>query len=199
MSDPSKLSARYTTMVVATLSLIGLTCVAFLVPVPYVTMRPGPAFDTLGRLPRQADVHVRQGHQDLPDIGLAGLHDRLGHECRRPPQRWARCSSPIFDEDIAVVPKSLIYPDDQSEEQSTEESAAQLSGSKDSSRVAALRAAGYTVTGMPTIAGVVKGGAADGKLKAGDVITAIDGTKVDDARRSSSRPSASTSRARRTS
>ena len=38
-------SRRYLTMVVASLSLIVLSCVAFLVPVPYVTMRPGPAFD----------------------------------------------------------------------------------------------------------------------------------------------------------
>src|SRR5688500_11740050 len=41
-------SRRYLTMVVASLSFIVLSCVAFLVPVPYVTMRPGPAFDTLG-------------------------------------------------------------------------------------------------------------------------------------------------------
>ena len=47
MSDPTRLSRRYSTMVVATISLIVLTCAAYLIPMPYVTMRPGPAFDTL--------------------------------------------------------------------------------------------------------------------------------------------------------
>ena len=33
---------------VAALALVALSCVAFLVPVPYVTLKPGPVFNTLG-------------------------------------------------------------------------------------------------------------------------------------------------------
>lgn len=177
MSDPSKLSARYTTMVVAALSLIGLTCVAFLVPVPYVTMKPGPAFDTLGdyrgepmfTFGKGIKTYPTSGSLDFTTVSVTSADGRLN---------LGQVLVAYLDKDVAVVPKSLIYPDDQSDEQSTEESAAQLSGSKDSSRVAALRAAGYAVPGMATIASVVKGSASDGSLRAGDVINTIDGQKI---------------------
>lgn len=180
MSDASTLSRRYTTMLVAVLSLIALTCVAMLVPVPYVMMRPGPAFDTLGEFEGKAmftfDKSVKtyptEGSLDFTTVSVtrADRNVSLGDAV------WA-----YFGNDNAVVPKSLIYPDEETAEQSTKEGAAQLDSSKDSSRVAALRAAGYTVTGTPQIAGVVKGGAADGQLKAGDIVTGVDGAKVETA------------------
>jgi len=36
-SDEPHMSRRYTTMVVAALALVALSCVAFLVPVPYTS------------------------------------------------------------------------------------------------------------------------------------------------------------------
>lgn len=177
MSDPYKLSARYTTMVVAAISLIVLTTLAFWLPVPYVRMAPGPAFDTLGEFDGKSmftfgdDVktYPTSGSLDFTTVRVGGpdAHLSLGEAVLA-----------YFDGDKAVVPKDLIYPNDESAEQSTAESAAELSGSKDSSRVAALRAAGYTVTGRPAVAGVVKGGAAAKLLKAGDILTTVDGSKV---------------------
>lgn len=182
MSDPSKLSARYTTLVVAAISLIVLSCVAILVPVPYVTMSPGDPFNTLGKYEDSegklkpmftfgADVKT------YPTTGALFFTTVSVRRADRPLSLLGAVNAYI-DPDKAVVPKDLIYPDNETAEQSTAESAAQLSGSKDSSRVAALRAAGYTVTGRPSVAGVVKGGAAEKLLKAGDVFTAVDGTKV---------------------
>jgi PDZ domain-containing protein len=175
--DPSALSRRYSTMVVATISLIVLTCVAFLVPVPYVTMRPGPAFDTLGDFEGQpmftfgddVKTYPTTGSLDFTTVSVTRADSNVP---------LADAIKAYFDGDIAVVPKSLIYPEDETAEQSTAESAAQLSGSKDSSRVAALRAAGFTVTGRPSVAGLVKGGAAADLLEVGDVLVAVDGTKV---------------------
>ncbi|VXB12144.1 PDZ domain-containing protein [Aeromicrobium sp. 9AM] len=177
MSDPSKLSARYTTMVVATISLIVLTCVAFMVPVPYVRMQPGPAYDTLGNFDGKpmftfgddVKTYPTTGSLDFTTVRVGGPDARLS---------LAGAVVAYFDGDKAVVPKDLIYPENETAKQSTAESAAQLSGSKDSSRVAALRAAGYTVNGRPSVAGLVKGGAAEKLLKVGDVFTAVDGTKV---------------------
>ena len=181
MSDASPtLSRRYTTMLVAALSLIGLTCVALLLPVPYVMMRPGPAYDTLGDFEgkpmftfgKDVKVYPTDGSLDFTTVSVtrADRHVTL-----------VDAAAAYFGSENAVVPKSLIYPDDETAEQSTQQGAAQLDSSKDSSRVAALRAAGFTVTGTPQIAGIVKGGAADGKLKAGDLVKGVDGTKVDSA------------------
>jgi PDZ domain-containing protein len=177
VSDPSRLSRRYSTMVVATISLIVLTCVAYLVPMPYVTMRPGPAFDTLGEFDSQPMFTFGDGVKTYPTTG--SLDFTTVSVTRADSQvSLADAVRAYLNSDVAVVPKSLVYPDDETAEQSTQQSAAQLDGSKDSSRVAALRAAGYTVTGRPEVAGVVEDGAAAGELKAGDVIVEIDGTAV---------------------
>ncbi|MEV7397165.1 PDZ domain-containing protein [Aeromicrobium sp. NPDC092404] len=177
MSDPSKLSARYTTMVVATLSLIVLSCLAWMVPVPYVRLQPGPAYDTLGEFNGKPMFTFGDGVKTYPTSGSLDFTTvRVGG----PEQNLSlvEAVAAYFDGDKAVVPKDLIYPDNETQEESTAESAAQLSGSKDSSRVAALRAAGYTVTGRPSVAGVVKDGASAKVLKPGDVFTAVDGSKV---------------------
>lgn len=180
MSDPAKLSRRYATLVVATISVIVLSCVAFLVPVPYVKMSPGPAYDTLGDFPPTNGKPMFTFGKDVKTYPTDGSLDFTTVSVTRPDTRLSLLDAIAgwVDRDVAVVPKTLIYPDDVSDEQSTAESAAQLTGSKDSSRVAALRAAGYTVTGRPSVAGVVKDGASAKLLKVGDVLTAIDGVKV---------------------
>ncbi len=179
-SDPAPLSRRYVTMLVAGLSLIALTCVAALLPMPYVTMRPGPVFNTLGDFPPTngkpmftfgagVKTYPTSVTLDFTTVSVtrADSHVTLGDAVRG-----------FFDKNVAVVPRSLIYPEGQSEAKSTQQSAAQLDSSKDSSRVAALRAAGYKVTGVPVIAGLAKGGAAEGKLRAGDIVNAVDGVKL---------------------
>ena len=177
MSDPTRLSRRYSTMVVATISLIVLTCVAYLIPVPYVTMRPGPAFDTLGKFDDQQMFTFGDGVKTYP---TSGSLDFTTVSVTRADSKVSLVDAVTswFDRDVAVVPKSLVYPDNQTAQQSTAASAAQLDGSKDASRVAALRAAGYTVTERPQVAGLTEGGAATGLLKVGDVITQVDGTAV---------------------
>ena len=177
MSDPSKLSARYTTMVVAAISLIVLTTVSFLVPVPYVTMSPGEPFNTLGKFDDKPMFTFGKDVKTYPTNGEL-YFTTVSVRRADNPLSLGEAMLAYLDSDRAVVPKDLIYPDNETAEQSTAESAAQLASSKDSSRVAALRAAGYTVTGRPSVAGVVKGGAAEKLLKPGDVFTAVDGTKV---------------------
>lgn len=163
-------------MVVAALSIVALTCVAFLVPVPYVTMKPGPAFDTLGTFEGKPMFTFGKGIKTYP---TSGSLDFTTVSVTRADSRLplATAVSAYFDSNIAVVPKSLVYPDEQTAKDSTTESAAQLAGSKDTSRAAALQAAGYKVSSVPAIQSVLKDGASVGKLIAGDVIDKIDGNK----------------------
>lgn len=171
------MSRRYLTLLVAALSIIALTCVAFLVPVPYVTMQPGPAFNTLGNFDgkpmfsfgKDVKTYPTSGSLDFTTVSVTRADTRVP---------LAEAVRAYFDKNAAVVPKSLIYPDHQSAKASTSESAAQLAGSKDTSRAAALIAAGYDVTSRPEVQAVLKGGAAAGKLVTGDVIVAVNGTKV---------------------
>ncbi|AWB94186.1 PDZ/DHR/GLGF domain-containing protein [Aeromicrobium chenweiae] len=174
------MSRRYTTLVVAAVSLIVLTSVALLVPVPYVTMSPGPAFDTLGSPRITNGKPLLTFGDDVKTYPTTGSLDFTTVSVTRADSHLSIVDAlkSYADKDVAVVPKSLVYPDNESAKQSSAESAAQLDSSKDASKVAALRAAGYDVPGRPVIAGVIKGGAAEGKLEAGDVVTTVDGSKV---------------------
>ena len=174
MSDPAVPSRRYLTMVVASLSLIVLSCVAFLVPVPYVTMRPGPAFDTLGEFNSKPMFTFGEGVKTYPTKGSLDF-TTVSVTRAQADVSLAQAFEAYFAEDTAVVPRSFIYREGESAKDAKEQGQAQLSSSKDSSRVAGLRAAGYTVPEMPTIASVNKDASAMGKLKKGDVIRSVNG------------------------
>lgn len=174
------MSRRYLTLVVATVSLIALSCVAFMLPVPYVTQKPGPVFDTLGT-PFDDQPLLTFG-DDVKTYKTAGSLNFTTVSVTRADARVSLVGavSAYFDKDIAVVPKSLVYPNNESAKQSTAESAAQLDSSKDYSRVAGLRAAGFEVPARAEVASVAKDGASAGKLKVGDLIDEVDGVAVAD-------------------
>lgn len=167
-------SRRYLTMVVASLSFIALTCVAFLVPVPYVTMRPGPAFDTLGSFDDKPMLAFEKGVKTYPTTGSLDF-TTVSVTRAESKVSLAQALEAYFADDVAVVPRSFLYKEGETAEQSRKAGQAQLSSSKDSSRVAGLRAAGYTVPEVPIVDSVNADGAAKGKLEAGDDIRSVDG------------------------
>ncbi|MGH3474186.1 MAG: YlbL family protein [Aeromicrobium sp.] len=182
MSDPAlRPSRRYLTMVVASLSLIVLSCVAFLVPVPYVTMRPGPAFDTFGKINDKPMISFGEGVKTYPTTGSLDF-TTVSVTRAETNVSLAQAVEAYFADDTAVVPRSFIYRQGVSAKDAKAEGQAQLASSKDSSRVAALRAAGYTVPEMPTIDSVGADGSAKGKLQVGDEISSVDGRSTTTAR-----------------
>ena len=171
------MSQRYATLVVAALSVIVLTCIAFLAPLPYVTMKPGPAFNTLGNFDGKPMFTFGKGVKTYPTSGTLDFTTVSVTRANTHVSLFEAVTS-YFDKNVAVVPKSLIYPDHQSEKSSSTEGAAQLAGSKDTSRAAALKAAGYQVPSVPVVQQVLADGAAKGKLAVGDAIEQIDGKKT---------------------
>lgn len=176
-SYQAKMSRRYSTMVVAALSIIVLACLAFLIPVPYVTMRPGQPFDTLGQIDgkpmfafeKNVKTYPTSGKLDFTTVSVTSPDAHIS---------LFKAVGAYVNKDNAVVPKSLVYPEDQTPTDSKAESAAQMAGSKQTSEAAALRAAGYKVSSVTAVQSVLKGGAAGGKLVAGDVIEEVDGVKA---------------------
>lgn len=175
------MSQRYATLVVAALSVIVLTCVAFLAPLPYVTMKPGPAFNTLGSFDDKPMFTFGKGVKTYPTSGALDFTTVSVTRANTHVSLFEAVTS-YFDKSVAVVPKSLIYPDHQSEKSSSSQGAAQLAGSKDTSRAAALKAAGYQVPSVPVVQQVLPDGAAKGKLVAGDVIKQVDDKKTSTAK-----------------
>jgi len=177
IEDPMQMSRRYVTRLVAAVGLITLTCIALIIPVPYVTMKPGPAFDTLGDFDGEpmftfgddVKTYPTSGTLDFTTVSITSSDRQL---------RLGDLVKAYFSDDTSVVPRDLVYPDGETAEQSKAESAAQLDSSKDSSKVAALRAAGYEVGETPVIVTVAKDGAAHGIIRPSDEVLEVDGTKT---------------------
>lgn len=178
MSSPLRLSRRTLTLSVGLSFIVVLTCLVAFLPVPYVTMRPGPVFNTLGELDGTAmltfgdDVRTypTDGRLDFTTVSVTRAESRMS---------LAGAIEGWLDPDVAVVPHDFMYPDRQTNKQSQAESAAQLASSQDASRAAALRATGREVPEVPKVAGVVAGGPAEGKLETDDLLLTVDGRKVD--------------------
>lgn len=172
-----RLSRRTLSLTVGLSILTVLTCLVAFVPVPYVTMRPGPVFDTLGQIDdvemitfgEGVKTYPTEGRLDFTTVSVTRAETRMS---------LAAALEAWIDPDIAVVPHDFLYPDQQTNEESNAQSAALLASSQDSSRAAALRAAGHQVDETPKVASVVEGGPADGKLEADDLILTVDGEKV---------------------
>ena len=176
MSDPAlRPSRRYLTMVVASLSFIVLTCVAFLVPVPYVTLKPGPAFNTLGTFDDKPMFTFGKGVKTYPTTGSLDFTTVSVTRAETNLPLADALAAYVFADDTAVVPRSLIYREGESAKDAKAEGQAQLASSKDSSRVAGLRAAGYTVPEVPAIDSVNDDGSAKGKLREGDEVRSVNG------------------------
>ena len=170
------MTRRTTTVTSAALLLIALLCVVLLLPVPYVSVQPGPTLDALGE---QRGDPVIDIEGDVRTYDDGGRLDLVTVSVTNPdvdvmlPEALAAW----FDPGSALVPKDLIYPDDVTTQESTAQTQQAMTGSKENSRVAGLVAAGYPA--VVRVAGVDPEGPAVDKLRAGDVVTAVDGTGVD--------------------
>lgn len=140
-------------------------------PVPYVTLGPGPTVNTLGKEDGHDVIEVTgvatsesTGQLRLVTVSVASdyyLLDAL--------RGW-------LDAEEAVVPRELIYPPDQSEQEVDEQNARDFEASQTSAETSALRELGYPV--QVTVTEVVDGAPAEGRLAVGDVITSVDGEPV---------------------
>ncbi|MGH3314504.1 MAG: YlbL family protein [Nocardioidaceae bacterium] len=173
------MTRRTASLLVAGLLLVALCAVAWLRPVPYVAMRPGPVENTLGSLGGAEIVEINgrrtfptEGELDLTTVSVTAptaeltLGDAL--------LAW-------FDPQRALVPRDLYYPPQQSVQEAERESAVAMASSQDSAVVAGLTQLGYDVPFSVTVRSVSKGAPAAGHLRQGDVITRVNGTPAEEA------------------
>ena len=163
-------------------AIIAITTIA-LVPSPYVIETPGPVFNVLSS--------VKSDDTDVPLIEIpdektyptSGSLDMLTVSIqgnRESPVNWFDVALAWLDPSKAVVPLESVYPAGVTVEQSNEENAAQMTSSQQEAIAAALINLGYDVPTSVTIGQVGDDTPASGKLKAGDIVTAVDGKLVAD-------------------
>ncbi|WP_199549618.1 PDZ domain-containing protein [Streptomyces sp. N35] len=168
---------RTATMLASTLMLIALLCAGVLIKVPYAEMTPGPTVNTLGDHDGEPVLQIsgRKTYETTGNLNMTTVRVTS-----------ADYKMNLFEavygwiaHDNVVVPHDTLYPDGKTEEQSTQENAEEFSQSQESAKVAALKELDIPVQSRVVVATVLKDSPSEGRLHAGDVIKAVDGTAVE--------------------
>jgi PDZ domain-containing protein len=155
-----------------------LFLLALVLPVPYVVLSPGPTFNTLGADDSGKAVISVSGHPTYSDNGHLNM-TTISVVTRL---TLAQALRGWFRHDLAVVPRDVIYPPNESDQQVRQQDAADFKASQTSATTAALRYLGVKGTVHVLVDKVTKGSPADGQVQAGDEFVAVDGQKVTDAK-----------------
>jgi PDZ domain-containing protein len=166
-------SRRDLTLLLALLLAVGMSAAAAVATVPYVALGPGPTIDTLGAVAGTPVIAITgrttyptTGHLDLttisPQVRLTLVEAMKG---------W-------LDDEVAVVPREVLYPQDQTTEQIQQRNTETMELSQDSATTAALRELGIPIATEVVVRAVTPGAPAAGRLEPGDVLTSVDGKPV---------------------
>jgi PDZ domain-containing protein len=172
------MSRRTLASVLVACLLLVLGGTALLLPVPYVTMSPGPTVNVLGSTKGKAIIDV-SGHRTYPTKGDLRLttvsvtnptrHVGLGETL----EAWV-------DKKRAVLPRDVVYPPDQSADDVEQQSSVEMVSSQDTAIAAALSELGYRLPLQIEVLAVTKGSPAAGKLEVRDRIESINGVPIKD-------------------
>lgn len=141
------------------------------VTVPFVSLGPGPTFDTLGEVDGKQVVQI-EGTQTHPTTG----HLNMTTVSQRDDLTLGEALSLWISGQEQLVPRDLIYPPGKSRDEVDQANNADFKTSEDSAQYAALGYLKYPEA--VTVASVTDPGPSAGKLKAGDAIDAVDRTPV---------------------
>ena len=133
------MNRRGMTVLIGGVLVVALSILMGMAPVPYVSLRPGPTFDTLGVDGDNNEIIVIDGTQTSDSAGqlrflTVGVADGL--TLLEAIQGW-------LSGDDAVIPRELVYPPDQTDEEVQQRNAEDFANSLSSAQTAALRHLGY--------------------------------------------------------
>jgi PDZ domain-containing protein len=163
---------RGTTLLVGAVVLVILIIASFAgVKVPYVALTPGPTWNTLGTDHDKDVIQISGGPVSSSKGQLrmvtVGVEDEIS--------LWDALRGWLSSDD-AVVPREVIYPPDQTQQQVDQENAQDFKNSQNSATVAALRELGFAV--HVTVKDIPSGSPSAGRLAAGDELVTVDGQAV---------------------
>ena len=168
---------RQLTLLIAAAGIAAAVVVAALLPVPYVILSPGPTLNTLGTQSGKPLI-VIDGHRSYPTNGhlnmvtvsyQGGPSD--GFNLFTALQAW-------LSPHEAVVPESELFGTDLTQQQVTRQDTQQMVSSQQLAQAAALCQLNIPYDVVDTVFQVEPGTPASGVLRSGDVITAVDGSKL---------------------
>ena len=174
------MSRRSLTLLIASIGVIAALAVAVLIPVPYVILGPGPTLNTLGQDSSGQPLITITGHVTYPTTGHLNMVT-VGY--RGGPGDDINLFSALaawLNPHEAVVPESELFAPGATQQQTQQQDTQQMTGSQQDAVAAALTELHipYQSQTQVVVASAQPGYPAYGVLKAGDVITAVDGHPV---------------------
>lgn len=152
---------------VALVPIVAFGVLLAVVTVPFVSLGPGPTFDTLGEIDGKQVVQI-EGTQTHPTTG----HLNMTTVSQRDDLSLAEALSLWVSGEEQLVPRDLIYPPGKSRDEVDKANDADFKNSEDSAQYAALGYLKYPEA--VTVASVSESGPSNGKLKPGDAIDSVD-------------------------
>lgn len=158
----------------AAVALMGVSLIlAFLLPAPYVVIRPGPVFDVLGETEGRPVVQI-SGAQTYPTTGVL---DMVTVSQQGGTSRLAMGEAVLgwLLPNRKVEPRDLRYPPGLEPEQEARIDAAVFEASASSALAATAKYLGRPVGTQVLVSEVEPGSPAEGSLESGDVIISVNG------------------------
>jgi PDZ domain-containing protein len=158
-------------LLVALLPIVVFGALLGVVTVPYVSLGPGPTFDTLGEV---------DGKQ-VVDIEGTAVHPTSGHlnmttVSQRDDLNLGQALGLWMSGREQLVPRDLVYPPDKSRQEVDKDNNTDFKRSEDSAQYAALGYLKYPPA--LTVDTVNNPGPSADKLQAGDAVDAVNGTPI---------------------
>lgn len=170
------MSRRTVSSIMASVMLAVLFYVAASMPVPYITMSPGPTVDVLAETRGEEIVQVKgheryetDGRLELTTIKLTGPSQEVS---------LGEALTAWFDRSRAVYPREAFYAPDESEQDVDTESAVQMVSSQDTAVAVALTELDYELDKITEVLAVSPGSPAEGKLETRDQIVSVGGERI---------------------
>src|SRR5271156_5245522 len=170
-SSVSDVNRRILTLIVALIPIVVFGVLLAVVTVPYVSLGPGPAFDTLGEVDGKPVVDIK-GTQTHPTTG----HLDMTTVSQRDDLSLAEALTLWLSGQEQLMPRDLVYPPGTSREDVDKANDADFKESEHNAEFAALGYLKYSKA--VTVVTLNDPGPSVGKLQAGDAIQAVDGKPV---------------------
>jgi PDZ domain-containing protein len=164
-------------MIVAAGTFLLLLIAALLLPVPFVKLAPGPTFNVIGQH-EGADVIQITGTETFPVTGTLDMTTVMETGGPRGGLTFIDALASWLDPSDAVVPRELIFPDDETGEEVQRRQSISFSTSQSDAIAAAMAYLDRPTTQAIVVQAVFGDSPADGTLELKDEILAIDGTEI---------------------
>ena len=169
------MSRRSLTLLIAAVGTAVAIAVSVLVPVPYVILGPGPTLNTLGKDSSGQPLITITGHPTYPTNGHLNLVTVSYQGCQGNQFNIFTALVAWLNPHEAVVPETEICPAGQTQQQTQEQNTQEMTSSQETATAAALTELHIPYTTEVVVVQTEPGFPAAGVLKAGDVITAVNG------------------------